>query len=269
MHTRNSTYLKKKSDYNDVELLKSPSTTCVHYEFSKIWYSKPCLNWTLNKPKSCINRTLNKVLMQEIFVNLICIYRTPVYSEHKSWSQKGSVQTGSTVLKYDSILWLEDSNLYLPLRTMSHTIYAAKFEQTIIHQHVHLWQESQSHAPAHVLMRIYPIDKSLICLQSERRKSCYNYFYMLIPYSFIYTILHRKVNDPCFILSLDNLSKWIYPWLSLQNNKDAIETRVPGKKHRPVISHWQFYHLMLYWIHFAMSRIRTHNLSGDRHWFYR
>jgi len=28
---------------------------------------------------------------------------------------------------------LEDGNLYLRLQTMSHTIYAAKFEQTIIH----------------------------------------------------------------------------------------------------------------------------------------
>ena len=28
---------------------------------------------------------------------------------------------------------------------MSHTIYAAKFEQTIIHQHVHLPRENQSH----------------------------------------------------------------------------------------------------------------------------
>ena len=74
---------------------------------------------------------------------------------------------------------------------MSHTIYAAKFEQTIIHQHVHLRRESQahapvhvthqhvhlrresqSHAPEHVLMRLYPIDKSLVCLQSERRMSC-------------------------------------------------------------------------------------------------
>jgi hypothetical protein len=55
---------------------------------------------------------------------------------------------------------------------MSHTIYAAKFEQTIIHQHTHLRRESQSHAPAHVLMRLYPIDKSLICLQGGRRTSC-------------------------------------------------------------------------------------------------
>jgi hypothetical protein len=29
---------------------------------------------------------------------------------------------------------------------MSHTMYAAKFEQTIIHQHVHLRRESRSHA---------------------------------------------------------------------------------------------------------------------------
>jgi hypothetical protein len=62
--------------------------------------------------------------------------------------------------------------LYLRLRTMSHTIYAAQFEQTIIHQHVHLRRESQSHAPAHVLMILYPIDKSLVCLQSERRTLC-------------------------------------------------------------------------------------------------
>jgi hypothetical protein len=49
-----------------------------------------------------------------------------------------------------------------PNTDMSHTIYAAKFEQTIIHQHVHLRQESQSHAPVHVLMRLYPVDKSLV-----------------------------------------------------------------------------------------------------------
>jgi hypothetical protein len=42
----------------------------------------------------------------------------------------------------------------------------------IIHQHVHLRRESQSYEPAHVLMRLHTIDKSLACLQSERRKSC-------------------------------------------------------------------------------------------------
>jgi hypothetical protein len=38
----------------------------------------------------------------------------------------------SNRIKYSSILWLEDDNLYLRLRTMSHTIYASKFEQTIV-----------------------------------------------------------------------------------------------------------------------------------------
>ena len=50
-----------------------------------------CLSLTLNKLKFCINRTLNKVLMQKIFVNLTCINQTPVYFEHKSWSFGGSV----------------------------------------------------------------------------------------------------------------------------------------------------------------------------------
>jgi hypothetical protein len=39
----------------------------------------------------------------------------------------------------------KDGNLYLRLRTMSHTIYAAKFEQMITRQHLLLRQESQSH----------------------------------------------------------------------------------------------------------------------------
>jgi hypothetical protein len=52
---------------------------------------------------------------------------------------------------------MEDYNLYLPLRSMSHTIYPVKFERTIIHHHVHLQRESQSHEPAHLLMRLYQL----------------------------------------------------------------------------------------------------------------
>jgi len=57
----------------------------------------------------------------------------------------------NTVVYFD---W-KTGNLYLRLRKMSHTIYAAKFEKTIIHQHVHLRRKSQSHSPAHVRMRLY------------------------------------------------------------------------------------------------------------------
>ena len=46
----------------------------------------------------------------------------------------------NTVVYFD---W-KDGNLYLRLQAMSHTIYAAKFEQRITHQHVLLRRESQS-----------------------------------------------------------------------------------------------------------------------------
>ena len=39
----------------------------------------------------------------------------------------------------------KDGNLYLHLRTILHTIYGGKFEQTITHQHVLLRRESQSY----------------------------------------------------------------------------------------------------------------------------
>jgi hypothetical protein len=43
----------------------------------------------------------------------------------------------------------KDGNLFLRLQTISHTIYATKFEKTITHQHVLLRRESQ----LHVLLR--------------------------------------------------------------------------------------------------------------------
>jgi hypothetical protein len=99
-------------------------------------------------------------------------------------------------------IWLADppgatlviiSSNYLRLRTMSRTIYAAKFEQTIIHQHVYLRRESQSHAPAHVIMRLYPIDKSLVCLQSERRTSFSNFKHKLCATLYVNVNIHYRL----------------------------------------------------------------------------
>jgi hypothetical protein len=58
--------------------------------------------------------------------------------------------------------------IYIYACGMSPTIYAAIFEQTIIHQHVHLRRESQSHAPAHVLMILYSINKSLVFYKAKK-----------------------------------------------------------------------------------------------------
>jgi hypothetical protein len=63
----------------------------------------------------------------------------------------------------------KDGNLYLHLQAMSHTIYAAKFEQTIIHQHVHLRRKSQSFTGACANEIIPSINRSFVYKTKEGR----------------------------------------------------------------------------------------------------
>ena len=44
------------------------------------------------------------------------------------------------------------------------------------------------------------------------------------------------------------------------------ETRVPVENNRPVVSHWKPFSDKVHRVYLAMSGVRTHNVSGYRHY---
>ena len=75
------------------------------------------------------------------------------------------------------------------------------------------------------------------------------------------TIFQNMVGDLVWFMvfnaTFNNIS--VISWRSVLL---VEETGVLGENHRPVVSHWQIYHIMLYRVH----GVRTHNVSGDKHW---
>ena len=94
----------------------------------------------------------------------------------------------------------------------------------------------------------------------------------LIPFRYgkkiIINTIKDKINEDKFNLvmvmvfnvTFNNIS--VISWQSLLL---VGETGVPWENHRPAASHWQTISQSCIKFTPAMSRIRTHNLSGDRH----
>ena len=84
---------------------------------------------------------------------------------------------------------------------------------------------------------------------------------VLFKYSYIFWSLF--VCLMVFKATFNNIS--VISWQSVLL---VEETRVPGENHRPVASHWQTLSHNVISSTPHLSRVRTHNNSGGRHWLH-